>query len=179
MKIKVILSLILVGILAFAAGLGTVAYFTSQATSDDNVFATGTLIIGAPNNGSNTGVFSFRNWYPGYSETKTIDVKNLGTLPFKYRIKADITDDSGANLGNVLNVTITAGTKQIYSGTLAQLASAGFIFDDVLTLGEGESQNLSISVKMQETAGNPYQAASATVKFTFDATQTNNPGWGQ
>jgi len=177
MKIKVILSLILVGILAFAAGLGTVAYFTSQATSDDNVFQTGTLIIGAPDNGTNEGVFSFNNWYPGYSETKSIEVKNLGSLPFKYRIKADITANSGADLSDVLDVVITAGGTQIFSGTLKKLVSDGYVTNDVLTLNPNTSQPLSIYVKMQETAGNPYQAASATVKFTFEATQTNNPGW--
>ncbi|HHW48942.1 MAG TPA: hypothetical protein GXX14_10045 [Clostridiaceae bacterium] len=228
MKMRFIISLILVGVLAFGAGLGTLAWFTSQSTND-NVFQTGTLIIGASNPGSNTGVFNDILWYPGREETKTITVVNHGNLPFKYRLKLVLPDgrplgvDSegenidglegenldgveGANLDGVEGVegvegtdgfgggfppfppqgndledqfllTIKKGSQKIFDDELGKFPGSGIVISN--NLAPSTSENLSVTVRMKTSAGNKFQNKQLNVKFVFDATQINNPGWNE
>lgn len=177
MRARLIISLVLIGILAFGAGLATVAYFTSQATSQDNVFETGTLIIGVPQAGSNSGIFNIGNWQPGDSETQSLTVNNLGTLPMKYKLTAVFSDEVGTEpLKDVLDVVIKKGGTEIYSGKLGGLA-AGLLIND--NFAAGASEVLEFTVSMPTSAGNEYQGASVNVTFVFDATQTNRTdgGW--
>ncbi len=51
MKRKLIASTIAITLLCAAAGAGTMAYFTSQANSQNNSFVTGTLKLGGFANG--------------------------------------------------------------------------------------------------------------------------------
>lgn len=180
MKTRVIISLVLIGILAFGAGFATVAYFTSQATSEDNVFETGTLIIGVPNAGSNSGVFDIGNWQPGDSETADITVNNLGSLPMKYRLRAEFSDEGeeAAALKDILDAVITKGDTVIFSGKLSALAAGVVVNED---FAAGASEVLTFTISMPVDAGNEYQGASATAKFIFDATQTNrtDDGWDE
>ncbi|HYE12649.1 MAG TPA: TasA family protein [Patescibacteria group bacterium] len=50
MNKKVIISLVLVALMGFGTAIGTYAWFTSQATSNDNVFTAGTLTVGLNTN---------------------------------------------------------------------------------------------------------------------------------
>jgi len=46
-------------------------------------------------------------------------------------------------------------------------------------LAAGGSEVLSFTISLPTSAGNTFQGTSATVQFTFDATQTANPGWSE
>ena len=182
MKTRLIISLVLIGVLAFGAGLGTVAYFTSQATSEDNIFETGTLIIGVPSEGENSGIFDIENWQPGDSATETLTVNNLGSLPMKYKVTAVFGDEleasvaEAAALEDILDLEIKKDGTVIYNGKLSGLASGLDVDTD---FAAGASQVLSFEVSMPTSAGNEYQGADVTVQFVFDATQINNSGWDE
>jgi len=167
MKKKAIISLILIAVMAFGIGAGSYAWFTSQATSTNNVFAAGTLVIGVPEVDDKVGVFNVETWEPGKSETKTIEVKNLGTLPFKYRVSASMVE--GEALYNKLDLVIKKGDVEIYDGKLAGLSNLQ-VSDN---LDKDGVENLSFTVSFPEDAGNEYQGLSTKVNFVFDAAQVN------
>ncbi len=174
MKMKVFATFMLVGMLSFAVGMGTVAYFTSEATAQDNVFETGTLKIGVPNEGDNTAFITADNWQPGDSVTEDLTVKNLGSLPYKYKVSAEMTSGDTV-LYDKLNVLVKKGTATVYSGHLKDLADQEVSSD----VAAGTDETLTFTVTLPSETGNECQGKSATVKFTFDATQTNNSGWSE
>lgn len=92
MNKKSVLSLVLAGSLAFGAGIGSYAWFTSTATSAANTFQAGTLMVDVNDSNSTAdNTFSIplktANIQPGDILTNgsngfsTITVKNNGTLP--------------------------------------------------------------------------------------------------
>lgn len=85
MKRKAILSLMLVAVLMIGASLGTYAWFTSSATSEDNTFTAGTLRIDVNESLEHNGVFNILevNGLMPNQETEefTINITNKGTSP--------------------------------------------------------------------------------------------------
>ena len=101
-------------------------------------------------------------------------VKNIGSLAYKYKVSASKT--AGDDLFyNVLDLVVKKGDTEIYNGKLSGLT------DQIVSLdvAAGVDEALTFKVTFPSSAGNDYQALGATVKFTFDATQTTNPGWDQ
>jgi hypothetical protein len=47
------------------------------------------------------------------------------------------------------------------------------------SLGVNITHVYAYEFKLAESAGNIYQNANATFTVTFNATQTNNPGWSE
>ena len=171
---KVLLSLMVIGLISALVGGATFAYFTSQATNTNNVFATGTLTIGASAAGANVGTMNFANKAPGDSDTYTITVNNLGSLDFKYKVSAAQTAGDAA-LYAALMAEVKVGSVSKYSGPLSGLS-------DVLlnsSLAAGGNEAVSFTISLPTSAGNALQGKSATMTFTFDATQTTNPGWAE
>ena len=170
MKKKAIISLVLIAMLAFGIGAGSFAWFTSQATSADNVFTAGTLEIKA----NETVQFSkdISNIYPVWSDSNTIKISNTGTLPLKFRVSMTTSNDTGLFSGNhPLQIKINDG-EWVNVGAIqpeefnTPLAAAG-------------ETDLVMSYRLPEGADNSYQGKAGTLNFTFDATQTENPGWTQ
>ena len=86
MSKKAMVSLLLIGLMAFGAGIGTYAWFTSQATSTGNTFTAGTLTVGLDHgdtvelNLGDTG-----NMQPGdVTEQIEVMVTNDGSLDLAY-----------------------------------------------------------------------------------------------
>lgn len=170
MKKSLLISLVLIGVMAFGLGIGTYAYFTSQATSEDNTFATGTLVIDSPGT-LTTAEMGVDNIYPGWSDSRGVTVHNSGSLEFKYRVRVD----SDPLVGNPL-----------YDGdTPLQVSFDGVNYTDIDaldyvelgTIAAGGDGTFNIYFKLPEAADNDYQGAEATLTFVFDATQVGNPGW--
>lgn len=84
MKKRLVLTLMLIGLLAFGAGLGTYAWFTSTATSTDNVFETGTLNLDVNNNNGEPfalNLGTINNMQPGdLTDEVSVNIKNDGSL---------------------------------------------------------------------------------------------------
>ena len=94
MNKKILVSLTLIGVVGAVAVGGTVAYLSSAAVSQNNVFAAGTLYLEAGRDGvvswSNTpdGLLTLNNMAPGVtSQDYIIRFRNTGTIPGQLRIE--------------------------------------------------------------------------------------------
>lgn len=170
MKKRLTIILVLTGALAFGAALGTWAYFTSTAVSEENVFTTGTLSIENP--GSLTRGLAVDNIFPGWeSRERLITVANTGSLKFKYRV-------SVASLkGNVLYDGPTPLQVKIGKDDYKDIDKLGYT--ELGTIEAGSKGTFTIRFRLPAQAGNEYQGKTAKFDFIFDATQENNPNWSE
>lgn len=169
MSKKLIISLMLIGILAFGAGLGTFAYFTSTATSSDNVFETGTLVIDNP--GTLTTDLEVDNIYPTWTTSKTVTVHNSGSLVFKYRMSVTPLT------GNILYDGATPLQVSVNGDTWTNIDDLGYV--ELGQIAAGTEGTFTIGFKLPAEANNDYQDATADFDIVFDATQVENPGYTQ
>lgn len=185
MKKRLVLILMLIGLLAFGAGLGTYAWFTSSATSENNVFETGTLEIGGIGNSEfTTNLNNGNNIYPGWEAGKKITVTNTGSLDLMYRIK-DIEYVSGSKIlfdgkykednnnrqdWNYLQVSFGDDENWYYINQLKNYY-IGKIYTD------NRDGNFYIKFRLPEKADNKYQGKNVTLKFNLEATQIGNTSW--
>ncbi len=188
MKRNLLISLVLIGILAFGLGVGSYAYFTSQAKSENNTFATGTLVIDSP--GSLTKNMTVDNIYPGwYSDIKTIKVHNSGTLDLKCRMSVL------PNAGNPLYdgdtpLEVAAYWIPFVNGSESEektdQASLLPMYKKINAMGyvdlggfipSGKDGTLIVGFRLPEAANNAYQGIKGDFTFVFDATQVKNQGW--
>lgn len=99
MKKRLVLALLLVGLLAFGAGIGTYAWFTSTATSTNNEFVTGTLKLDINGEGDeefNLDLGPIGNLAPGEkTDEVSIEIKNDGSLDLVWFGKFVINDEEG------------------------------------------------------------------------------------
>lgn len=178
------------------AGIGTMAWFTSSATSTSNEFKTGTLVLGSMMDGKeveNTfATVNFEDMEPGEPPVKvqTTTLRNIGTLPFYlYRITASRLVDTNAEngetddtiLNNVLMIRVTINENEVYYGRLSQMLEAdgsGF-FDPVYDVRPDEELDMVIEAFMDPNAGNTYQGLSMACDLTVYASQNNAPIAGQ
>lgn len=183
MKKKAIISLVLVAMLAFGIGAGSFAWFTSTATSANNVFAAGTLEIANPGDGVfSIGVAEVNNIYPTWTGSQTITVKNTGSLDFMYRL-ANITLKSFSAKNGVAQDILFNGTNGLevsFDNTNWVKANAVANKDFGTIAANATKDNtatFTIYYRLPQDANNDYQGASATLNFNFLATQTQNTGW--
>lgn len=167
----------------------TFAWFTDSVTNTGNTIQAGTLDIEL-NDGETEALFSSKDfqWEPGRSQKATATVSNEGSLWLKYNIGiADLNHEGGGNdadIADVLDVYLAGSNAQNlvgakYLGTVKELSQqAGSVEAGVLAPkgydGEdGEARKtLTIVIKMQESAGNDYQGATASFNVVVNATQT-------
>ena len=166
MKKKVIISLVLIAIMAFGIGAGSYAWFTSEAKSEDNVFTAGTLKIEA--NETKRFEKDINNIYPSWEDSNTITIVNAGTLPLKFRVLMEASESELFSGDYPLQIKIN---DEDYTSVED---FEPFVFG---SLDVGASVDLEISYKLPEGASNDYQGKTGTLSFTFEATQTENPGW--
>lgn len=189
------LAIILATALVFVmAGVGTMAWFTNEATSSNNTFQAGTLILGYNNNGTDVSnefaSLTFDNLSPGGDPTdvSTTELKNVGTLPFYlYRITADNFVDNNDDdiddllLDDVLMVSVLIKDefgveREVFRGKLTQLKEEnGGYFDPMYFIDPQETREMKMKVWMDETADNFYQGLSMSCDFTVYASQHAMP----
>lgn len=170
MNKKLAISLILIGVLAFSLGLGSYAWFTSTATSSDNLFETGTLKIDV--NSPVITVADFSNIYPSWnSGAKTYDVRNQGTLNLKYRMTVQ------GEAGELLFDGPTPLQVKINDNDFVDIDQAGTVY--IGEIEAGQTDGLNLQFRLPSDADNDYQDESASFTFVFEATQVDNPGWNE
>lgn len=220
MKAKLFLLVLTVALVAALAGGATLALFTDTAANAGNAFTAGTVDIQAdrdlgdpipgpmfyttiaegtavPGQGpyllNPTGV-----WWPGRTEARNLDVRNLGSLQVRLdRVSAEITSINGAPpapedplaayfAGN-MNVKIyVAGqfvngqpSKVLYNGSLATLISGpqACVHKPLIAPFTGlwpPMVQLVYEVTMDLDAGNDLQGIVPVVSFSVFAEQTKN-----
>jgi predicted ribosomally synthesized peptide with SipW-like signal peptide len=83
MNKKILASIFVIGILAFAMGWGTYSYFSDTETSSGNVFQAGTIDLAVNNENPWTSkIFTFTDVKPSQNLTSfTINITNVGNNP--------------------------------------------------------------------------------------------------
>jgi len=174
-------------VLCALAGAGTMAYFTSTATSEGNAFVAGTLKLGGIIDGQDVverfarlNIGLLRPGEPAVVGTTVL--KNVGSLPFKlYRITAsDFKGNGWDMLDDVLSLIITIGGEHVFTGKLSELREEnGGFFDPIYNVQPGDVKDMEISVMMDASAGNEYQGRTITCDLTVYAAQNNMPNPGE
>ena len=190
---KILTSLMIIAVLAASITAGAMAVFTDQQTNPDNVFTTGTVILGID---PATAIFTVSNMAPGDVEHGGLEVTNDGSLELRYAMTT--TADDTSTLDEQLDLTIdvvtgpgvdsiwytdddVVGEANIY-GPDGVLSSA-FFGDPAQggqagdrALASGTSERLRFEATLPLDTDNTYQGTNCTVAFVFDAEQTaSNP----
>jgi len=165
--VRIAKSLITILAVALIAVGATSAAWTDSATVENNVFTAGYMdITTAPA----TALFTAPNIYPGWSEEQQLVVQNSGTVPLNYDIAASKAagDDVLYNSTDfLLKIGTASGLGDVYDGTVSGLTGLA----SVRNLAAGSSETLYFTVSLAGGAGNGLQKTTATVNFTFSATQ--------
>lgn len=190
---KILTSLMIIAVVAVSITAAALAVFTDQQTNPDNVFTTGTVILGID---PATAMFTVSDMAPGDVEYGGLEVNNDGSLELRYAMTT--TADNTSILDEQLDLTIdvvtdpgvdgiwyteddVVGEANIY-GPDGVLSSA-FFGDPAQgeqagdrTLASLASERLRFKATLPLDTDNSYQGITCTVAFVFDAEQTaSNP----
>ncbi|MFN3218822.1 MAG: TasA family protein [Acidimicrobiales bacterium] len=188
---KIIVS---IAILAFAGALfliASLALFTDQESTTDNLFTTGTIDIAAS---PATAAVTMPAMAPGDEVTAPMLLANNGTLELRYSAISTTTEDvlaaelvlsirEGVAAADCIDATWDASGTEIYSGVLGTVAGTALFGSNATgaqlgdrVLAAGASEDLCLNVTLPLSATNAVQGLTTTATFTFDAEQTaNNP----
>lgn len=133
-----------------AVGGVTLALFTSQAANQNNTFTAGTVDIEVDNPGAWSAFYN--NMAPGDTVTKTITVKNAGSLELEF---VTVRKKSGALFGGATPATV-------------------LITNGMGVLAPGATQAVTVAVSLPLAADNAYQTATGNLDLEFTAFQTRN-----
>lgn len=141
--------------------IGTIAGFTDNATSNVTVQA-GTVDLTVDSLKAITLDFG-STMKPGDSVTKNVTVKNTGTLPLNYSIKATGTP---GKLAEKLTASVKPGSAAASVSTLKTVNTPNKV------LASGASETVAIIVSWTAgTTDDSYQGTDGTTVLNFSATQ--------
>ena len=168
--------------LCFAMLAGsTFAWFTDSVESGSNIIVAGNLDVemywaegkddpstAAWKDASEGAIFNYDLWEPGYTEVRHIKIENKGTLALQYKIII-VANGEVSELADVIDVYYLDPAAQITnrdqltdSNKLGTLTEVLANLDETGTgyLAKGNSDTITLALKMQEEAGNEYKNAS-------------------
>jgi hypothetical protein len=161
------------------------ADFTAQSANPTNTFSAGTLSMS--NSNDDAAILTASNMRPGDPATVgTVDIANTGSLSGAFTLTrgtpADsdavnplsgklnvVVDDCGAFSGSTAPSCGDSGDVNKYTGTLADMGTAGHLISGLGTYAAGEKHRYRFSVALDSSAGNAYQGDSSTAAFTWTA----------
>ncbi len=176
----------------------TYAWFTDSVTSSGNIIKSGTLDVemywakgteAVPsadstdwNDASTGAIFNNDKWEPGYTEVRHIKISNVGTLALKYQLNIYANGDV-SKLADAIDVYFVDPAQQVADrtaldgvepvGTLTQ-ALAGMPSNVSGDLNAGDSNVVTLALKMRESAGNEYQGLEIGSDFVIQLLATQN-----
>jgi predicted ribosomally synthesized peptide with SipW-like signal peptide len=173
---------ILTGVMAFGV-VGSAAWFTDQDLIDENTVAAGTLSIDVRSEESVSQPFSISNLAPGgdWDGPYPFGIYNDGTLNALYDITSGDIVQSVAGFKHKVNVRLipyfsgaysdTCTGTAAYEGTLAGLSAttSDHVFGAPLQVPWTHAWKICFA--LDSSAGNEFQAASATFDIVVDAYQ--------
>ena len=187
---RIVGSALLALVLAVAWSQDVLAAFTTQKSAGSLTFTSSTITL---TTGPTTALLTYSTMKPGDNVTNSITVTNSGGSQLRYAISSSATNADGKGLKDQLVLTIKTvdatlpatpcddfdGTV-LYSGDLDSTAgklvgdnAQGFQAGD-RTLSPSTSEVLCFRASLPLATGTPFQSASTTGTFTFDAEQTAN-----
>lgn len=200
MKKRTTKSALLTSVLAlltcFAMLIGTTfAWFTDSVSSVNNIITSGNLDVemewadgtqavdtAAWTNADGSVIFDYDLWEPGYAEVRHIRISNKGTLALKYQLAVYAVGEVSA-LADAIDVYYldpaqqigdrTALTDDLRLGSLREVMN-GFTSTAAGNLAAGDSDTVTIALKMRESAGNEYQGLALGSGFTVSLYATQD-----
>ena len=114
---RALFSSVIALLVCFTMLIGTTfAWFTDSVTSANNIIKSGNLDVemfwaegtedpatAAWEDASETAIFDYDNWEPGYVDVKHVQIKNNGTLALKYQVKI-MANGEVSDLSDVIDV---------------------------------------------------------------------------
>lgn len=180
-----------VGVLSGFVQGGTVAYFTSSATSAGNQFTAGTLVISeAPS----LALLNVSNLVPGDSFGAPLTVSNAGSLTLRYAVTSAADNTDGKGLRSALGLTIwtdvsaanctaknyTGGTSVYGPGALGDDTGLSLIGNPAQGQHAGDramapstDEVLCFAVQLPSGTSTALQGASTSATFSFSAEQVS------
>ena len=175
----------------------TFAWFTDSVTSSGNIIKSGTLDVEMywakgtedPNadatawtDASTGAIFNNDLWEPGYTEVRHIKISNVGTLALKYQLNIFANGDV-SKLADAIDVYFVDPAVQVADrtalngvepvGTLTQVL-AGMPSNVSGDLNAGDSNVVTLALKMRESAGNEYQGLEIGSDFVIQLLATQD-----
>lgn len=184
--VRAVLSL---GVVLGLGAVGTLAYWTDDATLTGGTFTAGTLDVkldGSDNNPSGFATnFALSNMQPGESKAVVVQVQNVGSLDFTYTAVGRTTGTLAPSLtfrvvpgGSVTGTgrTTTCSGTQTFSGTLTGSDQPVIATNRPVSAPPSATttDNVCISAAIG-TGVTTGQGLSTTAVFTFNAKQVNAP----
>lgn len=181
---KILLSLLVVGVVGFTAVKATGAFFTDTKNSTNNTFTAGTLSVNVLDQNQDSAFASENlksNWQPGEEVLVNFDVKNTGTVPVFVRGFAAGTWNLPA-LTAQDKVKVTKVERWNGSAWETLMVNPVGLFyyspdgtdSSLFSVNAGDRAQLQLTVKLDETAGNDFQAGVFTSTIHVDARQTTS-----
>ena len=181
-------------ILCVSMLLGTTfAWFTDSVTSAGNIIQSGSLDIEmfwaegkedpatvAWNDASEGAIFDYDKWEPGYTEVRHIKIENKGSLALAYKLSI-VANGEVSDLSDVIDVYYLDPAAQITDRDQLDDSNKLGTLTDVLAnlaqsatgaLAKGETETITLALKMRETAGNEYQNKSIGSTFSVQLLAT-------
>lgn len=192
---RIALAILSMAVVAVSSVAITRAYFTDQATVQDNTFTAGKLDFKLNGNMTETQSLTLENMEPGAEWTGPfkMEVYNqnlpVSTMDIKYKFAPSMQSESVAGFYNKLNAKVVHGycdgnypggvnPTNTYEGKLKNVSW----LSPTMSIGAGKlppniTHCFAWYFQLDSSAGNVYQGANAVVDVIVDATQFINPGW--
>jgi predicted ribosomally synthesized peptide with SipW-like signal peptide len=187
---KILASVFVISMLAFAIGWGTYSYFSDTETSSGNKFSAGTLDLKVDGKDNPLDVyFNVADVKPGDSGSKTIALKNDGTIEgtAKIHIK-NVANSEGTNPEPETDTAEPGDLgKYLVLKIWYDAEGDGFEADDLIVtdevndlnsvlttlgpLGAGQTRNVKIDWELPSDVGNDIMGDSVTFDIEFSLVQ--------
>jgi hypothetical protein len=167
-----LLVIVLLVVAALVGATWTLGVFTSSTPNPKNTVSAGSM--SQNNSADDSAIMGVGDMLPGDSVEGSATIENVGDArgDFTLRVK-DLHDEPGPNggaLSSWLGLTVSEGTKVIWSGTLGELKAG------LGTWAPGESHTYTFEVTFP-SAGAPtddkYQGSRVTATFEWHAVQAH------
>ena len=193
-KTKLLATLVIVGVTASVAGLGTFATFTSSTSASQSI-STGTVTIALGAAGpANRLTVNATAVAPGDTMQRAFNLANTGTIDLAAAptltttaSPSSLLDTDGTNgLQMVIDRCSVAWTESgvspaytyTCSGTTSTVLASRAVIGSSLALSNvnglitaGSTEYLRLTLTLPSTAGNTFQGLTSTISYTFNATQ--------
>jgi spore coat-associated protein N len=163
--------LVTLGAVAVAASvaLGSGAAFTAQTANPANVFSSGTLAMTNTPTGMSTTI---SDMVPGDYHTGTVVIQNTGTVKGHFYLEPVAISNDTKSFASQLQLVITDGATQVYSGALSGLGQ-----QDLGTWAVNDSHTYTFRVTFPDNGrdasgvgrDNAFMGATTTAGFTWTA----------
>lgn len=169
-----LLLILAIGLVLLGLSAGSMAYFTSEATTKTNQISAGTMYIGSEND--ERGVLdqpvALEDLIPGKPETVTVKVKNLGTMPTYLRgISAAIVEANEMFIANTLHTKCMYEGNTLFEGSLLALDGNIVPFAQPVKLEPEEIVELELEIGLDIRVGNWYKGKSIDYTIIVHAFQ--------